>query len=194
LSIATFITNFGDLAVLLPIAVAVLAWLLWSPDSRRLAAAWAVAVVFCGGTIALLKVYFSACPTGVIDSPSGHAALSILIYGGLALIVAERSKPLAVPAIATGLGLALAIAGSRLAIGAHDGVEVLIGLIIGSGTLVIFGTALLRNPVPIPTRSMLAVAAVLAIGLHGQEVHAEDLFRLVGGYLHSIGVIGCISL
>jgi PAP2 superfamily len=131
LSIATFITNFGDLAVLLPIAVTVLTWLLWSPDSRRSGAAWAVAVVFCGGSIALLKVYFSACPTGTIDSPSGHAALSFLVYGALALIIAERSKQLTVPAIAAGLGLALAIAGSRIVIGAHDGVDVLIGLVIG---------------------------------------------------------------
>lgn len=192
LAVTVFITNFGNLAVLLPIAAAVLARLLWSPDTRRLGIFWAIAVAICGGGIGLLKVYFSACPTGLIDSPSGHSGLSLLVYGGLGFIVAARWTRFAVPGIAAGFGLALAIAVSRILLGDHDAVEVLIGLAVGGGALAIFAMALIGKPIAVSMKLLLVVAILFAIVLHGHRVQAEELFRLVGGYLHSDGIIRCI--
>lgn len=192
MSTAQFVTDFGDLAVLLPIAAMILVWLLRSPESQLLAAAWALAVVFCGGAIGLLKVYFSACSTSIIDSPSGHVGMSTLVYGGLALMVAVRWRRLAVPALAVGLGVIAAIAVSRVIVGAHDTVEVLIGLAIGAVALAIFAKALIRDPLAMPAKTMLASAVLIIVLLHGQQVQAEQFFRLIGGYLHTERAAVCL--
>ena len=79
---AQFVTDFGDQAVLLPLAAGVtLVFALagW----RRGAVAWAAAVV---GTLALmvvLKLVFLACghllPGSQLHSPSGHTAAAAAI-------------------------------------------------------------------------------------------------------------------
>jgi hypothetical protein len=68
------VTNFGDLALMLPLAAVVLLWLLVL-RAKTGALWWIGAVVFCGGGTALLKVYFFACPpTPDLHSPGGHTA------------------------------------------------------------------------------------------------------------------------
>jgi len=192
LTIPIFITNFGNLAVLLPIAAAVLAWLSWSPETRRLGVFWAIALALCGGTIGLLKVYFWDCPTGPIRSPSGHSGLSLLVYGGLACLTASQTQRFTVPAIAAGFGLALGIAVSRIIIGDHNPVEVLIGLAIGGAALAIFASALTHNRAPLSIKWLLIIATVLAVIVHGQHFQAEQLFHLIGGYLYSKGLLYCL--
>jgi membrane-associated phospholipid phosphatase len=187
-----FITNFGDLSVLLPIAAAVLGWFLWSPETRRLGIFWAIALVICSGTIGLLKVYFWACPAGSIISPSGHSGLSLFVYGGLASVIISRAQRFAVPAIAVGFGLVLGIAVTRITSGAHDVAEVLMGLAIGGTALAIFASALKHNRAPLSIKWLLITATMLAIIIHGQRVQAEQLFHLIGGYLHSEGMLYCL--
>jgi hypothetical protein len=58
LSALTAMTNFVDLAVLLPIATVIFIWLYYLP-ARREAAWWALAAVLCMGGTAVLKVFFS---------------------------------------------------------------------------------------------------------------------------------------
>ena len=48
------LTEFGDLAVLMPLATVMLLWLLFMRSPRG-AAWWAIAVVFCTGLTAILK-------------------------------------------------------------------------------------------------------------------------------------------
>ena len=79
-------TDFGDLAVLAPLAVAILIWLRYF---SRVAAWWILALSICVGLTALLKIVFYGCPpAGNMHSPSGHASLSTLVYGALALTAA----------------------------------------------------------------------------------------------------------
>jgi hypothetical protein len=51
----TSLTDFGDLAVLLPLAAAILLWL-FAVGERRVALWWLVALTLCIGVIAMLKV------------------------------------------------------------------------------------------------------------------------------------------
>lgn len=187
-----FLTEFGDLAVLLPIAAVVLVWLLRSPESYRPAAAWAIALLLCIGTLGVLKTYFSACPTSLVKSPSGHAGLSMLVYGGLATCAAARFPRVAMPALIGGIGLALAIGLTRVALGAHDTAEIAIGFGVGGTALAIFAAGLLRQVPSVRIGPLILTAAILAGLLHGQDVHAEQLFQLLGPYLHAEGLVSCL--
>ena len=192
MSTATFITDFGDLAVTLPIAAMILVWLLRSAESRLLAGAWALAVVMCGGAIGLLKVYFSACSTSIVENPSGHVGMSTLVYGGLALMVAVRWRRTAVPVTAAGLGIIAAIAVSRVMLGAHDTAEVLVGLAVGAAALAIFAKALIQDLPVVPAKPILASVVLIIVLLHGQQVQAEQLIRTIGSYLHAQHAIACL--
>ena len=82
------LTDFGDLAVLIPLAGAMLVWLLCC--SSRAAPRWVLALGFCIGVTALLKIAFYGCPpAGDVHSPSGHTSLSTLVYGALTLLAAS---------------------------------------------------------------------------------------------------------
>jgi len=81
------LTDFGDVAVLIPVVGAMLIWLLLV--FSRAALRWMLAVSVCVGFTALLKVAFYGCPpAGHIYSPSGHTSLSTLVYGALSLVTA----------------------------------------------------------------------------------------------------------
>lgn len=189
---AQFVSDFGDLAVVLPVAALVLVWLLRTPGSRPMAVAWVIAVAFCAGAIGLLKIYFSVCSTGIVGSPSGHVATSILVYGGLALTIAVRWRRMTVPAALAGAGLVGALAVSRVVIGAHDIAEVLIGAAIGAAALAIFAKTVVRDRSAVPAKPILASAVLAVVLLHGQQVQAEQLIRVLGRYLHAQQVGVCL--
>jgi hypothetical protein len=70
------LTGFGDTAVLLPLAIVMLLWLL-SMGCSRGAAWWASAVALCLGITAALKVSSYECPLMPdLHSPSGHTSLA----------------------------------------------------------------------------------------------------------------------
>jgi membrane-associated phospholipid phosphatase len=192
LSIIKFISDFGDLAVLLPIAAAIQVWLLRASEARRPAAIWAISLLFCCGTTALLKIYFSACPYGGISSPSGHAALSVFVYGGLSVVGARARRFLKFVLPAAGVGLAVAILVTRVILGAHTIAEVMIGSAIGVMALVPFVETVIRHPVPSPTSSLIIVIILIALILHDNDVHLEGFLRFLGTYLHSFSANVCL--
>ncbi|HLI19555.1 MAG TPA: hypothetical protein VKV32_00445 [Stellaceae bacterium] len=55
------LTNFGDLAVLLPLSAVVALWLIAIRQPQMLLW-WLVAVALCGGGTAVMKIYFFICP------------------------------------------------------------------------------------------------------------------------------------
>jgi hypothetical protein len=134
------LTEFGDAAVLVPLAVVVLLWLLVMRSPRG-AVWWAVTVAFCVSITALLKVSFYGCPPAPdLHSPSGHTSLSTLVYGAMTLVTANATEGLRrIVAISGGTGFILAIAASRLLLHAHSAAEVGVGLVIGTSALALFG-------------------------------------------------------
>lgn len=134
------LTDFGDLAVLLPLSAAILFWLL-AMRSTGAAAWWLAAVTLSAGGTALLKIYFGACPAGTqLTNPSGHTSFSTLVFGGLAFVVAEELGEgwQRISVIATTTLFVVAIAVSRLVLGAHSLLEVGLGVLIGVAAFAAF--------------------------------------------------------
>ncbi|MBV8776996.1 MAG: hypothetical protein JO258_07350, partial [Alphaproteobacteria bacterium] len=86
-----FVTDCGDSAVTLPLALLTLIYLA-AIAGRRAALCWLLAVGAAAIAIGLLKLAFGACGpmAGVIVSPSGHTAMSTAIYGSFAVLASRR--------------------------------------------------------------------------------------------------------
>ncbi len=187
------VTDFGDLAVLLPAAAVMLLWLL-AVGSKRGAAWWLAALALCIGGTALLKIYFYACsPVPSLASPSGHSSFSTLVYGGLAAIVAGKLTGgwQRVLVLAGGVALIAAIALSRLVLHAHSPLEIVLGTALGLASLGLFAQGYVRaRPVAASLTPLLVAVAILGVVLHGHELRAEELLHAISRYLH-VGSIAC---
>jgi membrane-associated phospholipid phosphatase len=177
------LTDFGDLAVLMPLAAAMLIWLLLY--SSRAASRWVLALGFCIGLTALLKIVFYGCPpAGDMHSPSGHTSLSTLVYGALTLVAATaRPRLRRLSVIGGGAGLILTIAASRLLLDAHSVPEVGVGLVTGTVSLALFSCQYLEGP-STKVWPLLVSAGLLMSIFHGRELHAEQYLHRITGYLH----------
>ena len=86
----TFLTDFADQAVILPMVFAT-AIALTMQGWRRAALAWVLVVGTTLATIVVLKLLFLACPasfgTSEIRTPSGHVAAATVVAGGLAALL-----------------------------------------------------------------------------------------------------------
>ncbi len=184
----TFLTNFGDSAVTLPLAAAALALFALS-GSVRLLRAWLLVVAASGITVALLKIGFSDCaaagPLGRPFSPSGHTAMSTLVYGGLALLAsAGRPAIVRVAALIPALVLALGIGVSRIVVHAHTPAEVVAGFAIGGGALLLLHRATAGATLRLPPLALVAVALVVALAMHGTRWPIEQQLQRVAALLH----------
>jgi hypothetical protein len=193
------LTEFGDTAVLMPLAVVMLLWLVVMRSPRG-AVWWAVAVTFCVSITALLKISFYGCPPRPdLHSPSGHTSLSTLVYGAMALVIANDTGGLRrLVTIIGGTGFILAIAESRLLLHAHSTAEVGIGLVIGASALALFGLQYPRCRAKEMRLFPLFVAAGAVVsGLHRGLARAAShlLFHADGAAVISVGlVIGTSAL
>ena len=90
----SFLTDFADQAVVLPVAGLVLVLLL-AIGWRRGALAWAGCVAGVMAVMLALKLVTLACgwrvPWTGLSSPSGHTAASAVVYGGLLALLARPS-------------------------------------------------------------------------------------------------------
>lgn len=184
------LTNFGDLAVLLPLALTVFVWLALA-RAWRAAASWALALGFCIIATGFLKVFFDICqPTAGLHNPSGHTSLSTMVYGGLAALVAAPGGRFQRIGVAVG-GCVLvgSIAMSRVALNGHTALETAAGLTIGGAALVLFAKGYLSHRrCEASLRPLLLSVALLIVLLHGQQLHAEDIIRAISGHLRADGL------
>ena len=172
----TFLTDFADQAVILPIVLAV-GVALFAQGWRRGAVAWALVIIVTFAAMLALKVLFIACSaslgTGDIRTPSGHVASAAVVAGGLAaVLLRRRSAVLAMAALA-----AIVIGLSRLALGAHSPAEVMIGAGVGlAGALAL---PLLAGPTPrgLDGRRVAVIAVAVVVIFHGMHLPAEAHIR-----------------
>lgn len=184
-SVVVAVTGVGDLAVLLPLSIAIVVWLLWARRKRE-ALRWLIAVLFAAGGTGLLKIFFLSCPpAGDLHSPSGHTAFSTLIYGTLALLVASHVRGWRQwAAAAAGAGLVGAVAITRLLLGVHTVAEVLLGLMMGLAGLALFrGHPLERFGGRAPLKPLLFAAVLLVAILDGHQLRAEEVLHAISTYL-----------
>ena len=172
----TFITDFADQAVVLPLVLAIGIALL-AQGWRRGAAAWATAVVATFAAMLALKVIFLACSHrfGDIDihTPSGHVAAATVVTGGLAaLLFRRRASVLPVAVLA-----AIVVGVSRLALGAHSLPEVVLGAVVGLAGAI--SLPLLAGPLPsrLDARRIAIIAVAVVLVFHGLHLPAEAHIR-----------------
>jgi membrane-associated phospholipid phosphatase len=184
------ITDFGNLAVLLPLVAVVTVWLMATRQSRALLW-WLVAVALCMGSTAVLKVYFFVCPPlADLHSPSGHTSLSTLVYGTLTIAIASIVSGWKRGAvIGAGAAFIAMIGISRILIHAHSVLEVVVGSVIGVGALALFAWQFWpRRPAEPRLRTMLITCFALMVMLNGEDLHAEDMLHAIGRYLNIAGM------
>jgi membrane-associated phospholipid phosphatase len=174
----SFVTDFADQAVLLPLVLMV-ALALAAAGWRRGAGAWILVVVTMLAVILAGKVIAYACAgTLLLDtglkSPSGHTASAAVVYGGLCSLLAPvrwRPRVLALGAAAL---VAFVIGMTRLALHAHTQVDVLVGAVIGIAGAVLLAHLAGERPAGMRRVGPLAVAIGVVIVFHGARLEAES--------------------
>lgn len=145
-SLWVHVTDLGDSAVLLPLALVVVFWL--GMQSGRAAFLWAVLFSLDGAVVALSKILYMGWglhpPGWNFTGLSGHSALSMLVWPTIGLLLAAGRPPVwrwLLPAL--GALLAAAIVVSRLTTDAHTPIEAATGALWGGAVAVL---ALWRLP------------------------------------------------
>jgi membrane-associated phospholipid phosphatase len=183
MSYSRFITDFGDQAVVFPMAVGI-ALVFALSRWRRGALGWTVAIGATLGLVLLLKIVCLACghlvPEARLNSPSGHTAAAAAVYGGLAGIVMRslwNDKYWLAGTFTVALLCAVVFGATRLMLGAHSIPEVIVGGTIGVGGA-IASTALAGVPSPAVRMSRVAVMGLTILFLlHGFHLPAEAAIR-----------------
>ena len=177
------LTMLGDGLVLTALAAAIIIWLVWHKSYR--AAIAALIAITAGKLFVPILKYGIQRPRPVelysgaeaFSFPSGHATMAALIFGVLAVLVSHsmgrwgRALVYAICAI-----LVVAIAYSRVYLGAHWLSDVAGGLLFGTVMAAAFGVAIEAIP---PRR-------VKPLGLFGASL---IVFMLAGAYHVSSGYV-----
>ena len=182
----TFVTDFADQAVILPMVAVVLLTLL-AQRRWQVAGAWMLAVPGVLGTLLLLKVAGYACgwllpafdPDRIaLRSPSGHVASAAVVCSGVVALQAGRLRVGAVSAaMYAALAVAAVIGATRVLLGAHSVSEVVVAAGVGGAGAMAFarlsGRRLLEKS-GLPTAA--AAVAVLVL-FHGWHLPAETVIQ-----------------
>ncbi|MEW6353590.1 MAG: VTT domain-containing protein [Pseudomonadota bacterium] len=188
-----FISQLGDVQVLLPLAVTVTLVLMWRRHWQAVLhwlAATAFGVLL---TLALKHVLRTPGPVSLYQDlagysvPGAHVTLSMVIYGFLAVLIARelsiknRWIPYALVSV-----LVVAITVSRLYLGVHWLSDGLGGLVLGLAWVALLGVAYRRHmPRALPERLLTATALatlLIAASWHISQHHARDVERYALSY------------
>ena len=173
------LSRLGEAQLLLPAMAATLLWLVRTPRNRPLAAAWLAAVLAATLLTTASKVAFIGWEIGYapldFSGLSGHAMFAAAVLPVLMRVAAGRARP---PwprlAIATGYGLALLIAVSRLKTGAHSVADIAPGFLTGAlaSAVAMRGTRAPEAPTPAWLGAALAAwLLVLPFNLPASRSH-----------------------
>ncbi len=135
--VASALTRLGEAQVLLPAMLAVCLWLVRVGRCAALAWRWLLAVGFAGLLATASKVAFFGYEWGYAPLDyaglSGHALFSAAILPVLLRVAfGWPAGPAARRVVAASVALALLIALTRVKVGAHSWIEVLLGFALGT--------------------------------------------------------------
>lgn len=164
-----FVTELGDGVVIAVVAMAVLTWLTWHRNWRT-ARYWVAAIGFGQvATIVVKQVLQRPRPLADLYDglsayafPSGHATMSMVTYGFLAVLIAGQfAQPRRWIVYAAAALLISGIAASRLYLGAHWLSDVISGLSLGFAWVCLLAIAHYRHPrLSPPSRSFQGVVLI----------------------------------
>ncbi|MEO8729107.1 MAG: phosphatase PAP2 family protein, partial [Rhodoferax sp.] len=134
-----WITRFGEMGIILPLAAALTLWMLASTRAIRPVLCWLVPLGLAVGITTLSKIAFIGWGLGIaaldFTGFSGHAMFSAAIYPVLGYTLAaqwSRQPRTHFWAMLGGYALALVIGWSRVHIHVHSVSEVVAGLALGA--------------------------------------------------------------
>ena len=190
MSIWSFITDLGDTAVTVPLALLMLCFLA-AARRRRLAIGWAVAILGCAGVIAGLKLVLNACGNPIagigLASPSGHAAMGAVVYGGFAAVIgANLAGPARTAVIVGAAALIIAMPLSRIVLHVHTPIEVVVGLAVGLAALAIIVSVAAIRRERLPVLWLAAAAILVAMLFHGERWPAEQAIHHFAGWFNML--------
>jgi hypothetical protein len=181
----SFVSDFGDTAVTVPLALLMGCSLLVARHFR-LALGWCLAILGCAGLIGALKLLLAVCGHSLagaaLSSPSGHTAMSTAVYGGFAAMLGiSLQRPARQVLTAATAALVLGIAASRAALHYHSAAEIGVGLAVGSMALGAVMMLVRRcRPMRLPILPVAAAALAIALFFHGVRWPAEQAIRRLG--------------
>ena len=174
-----FVTDLGDSAVTLPLA-AVVALFVGLCGWRRSALSLLVAVGATGAAIGVLKLLLESCGRPLVGpgltNPSGHMAMSTVVYGGLALIASRALRPRhrLWPWLAA-LAFLVLLALSRVIIHAHSPAETALGTATGALGLALLALLLgIEALVPLALAWLAVPVVCVIVVMHGTRWPIEN--------------------
>ena len=179
-------TEIGDSRVLYSFTL-LLSLVLLARRRWRAAVHWLLTVVIVGLLTEALKHYTAVARPPLLDNslmnfafPSGHASLSVAVFGFLAVLLARelRSNWHWIP-YSTAVFLVVAISFSRLYLGVHWLSDILAGWSLGLVWVALMGIAYRRHPGPaVSTRILAPVALATLVAIttvHSSQKLDKDL-------------------
>lgn len=179
----SMVSDLGDAAMTLPLAVVCLAWLTCSPTGRDQAITWALMLAAGMVLVGVTKMLYAGCGVQIraIDFRviSGHTMLASAVWP-MACVLALNGGMRSGASISLGLGLGALIGVSRVIDGAHTPSEVIAGWLVGSTIALAFASRHRAPRLNVRNRtlvagSLLAVSAI-AYGRHAPIQTAIELY------------------
>ncbi|MGY8526754.1 phosphatase PAP2 family protein [Paracidovorax citrulli] len=178
----TLITRLGEAALLLPCALLLCLWLRYG-GQKESALRWIQVCAVASLLTLFSKLAFigwgASLPGLNFTGVSGHSMLAALVLPALmyhlALGSGMRQGTVTIAAkglagAAVGIGLAVLVGISRLALQAHSLSEVLAGLLLGFAACFVFLAGYRHAARRRPSRTLLAAVAVLALGVPATRI------------------------
>ncbi|NTZ05944.1 phosphatase PAP2 family protein [Burkholderia metallica] len=179
----TAVSDLGDAAMTLPLALACIGWLTCSAAGRRHAASWALMLAAGMALVGATKMLYAGCGIQIraIDFRviSGHTMLASAVWPMTCALALSGGTPWrANTSLSLGLVLGALIGVARVFDDAHTPAEVVAGWLVGSAVALAF---VWRHGAPrvdaryraLAAGSLLAVSAV-AYGRHAPIQSAID--------------------
>ncbi|NDA48024.1 MAG: phosphatase PAP2 family protein [Alphaproteobacteria bacterium] len=182
------ITLMGEPALMIPMSAMIIFWLR-SACGPKFGLWWGALLLIIVAVLSLQKILYYAFGLSVesieLYSVSGHSAISIYVYGSLAVMIGRYLNPvLRLLLWVFSAGLIIAIAISRLNIDAHRPSEILLGLVIGLVVLVVY----LRYIWPqakswLPIWTLALPCLLIIFSVYGHVIEFERVMRFIGKWL-----------
>ena len=178
------LTNFGDIAVTLPLAIAIGLWLAFNRDFSA-AKSWISLFGAATLLVALSKIAFAAWGLGIpaldFTCISGHTMLATAVFPvALYLALSPLRPPWAKTFLFAGLLFAALIGYSRLALNAHSTAEVIAGFVCGLAVSTLFFA---QNSTHIHKRSSAAIlllSTMLIMSIQfGSRIPAPEIINKI---------------
>jgi len=162
----TDLYHLGDLSLTVPMAGALMAWLL-AARAWRAVLVWGAAFGLALALVAATKIAFLGWDTGLpalrYQALSGHAAGFTVVFPTACHLLAQRyGRKARAIAVGTALAFGAVVAAALVQAGEHSWTEAMAGWAIGAAAFLL-GTRL-AGTVPPPPAGRAATAVLLAFG------------------------------